>query len=322
MNIRSALLLTTLLVLAGCEMLPWSTSSDGERVDVGGTQLFVKRIGQGDPIVVIHGGPVLEHSYLLPHLLPLADSHELIFYDQRLCGRSASPAPPGSARIATFVEDLETLRIELGLGPIHLMGHSFGGLLAMHYALRHEDRLRSLILLDSMSASSALWKKEERTLAGQTSPEIMKESLKIKESDAFKERHPDAIRKLLMLSFRAQFKDPSKIERLGLFVPDDYFDRARQFAAMGADLREFDLHPQLGAVKVPTLVLYGDAEPGAEIGGRALHAAIKDSTLSLIEDAGHFPFIEQPESFMKAVRAFPPLNTRPDQQVRQPTGAQ
>ena len=132
-----------------------------QRVAVNGTELFVKRLGAGEPIVVVHGGPLLEHGYLLEHLEPLAEDYELIFYDQRLSGRSAARADPGSIRLATLVDDIEALREALELGRIHLMGHSWGGMLAMRYAIAHPDNLRSLLLLDSMAASSELWRAEE-----------------------------------------------------------------------------------------------------------------------------------------------------------------
>ena len=273
-------------------------------LSINGTELFVNRMGSGDPIVVIHGGPVLEHGYLLPHLAPLAESNELIYYDQRLSGRSAPTVDSNTVRIATFVEDIEALRVRLDLGRIHLMAHSWGGLLAQHYAVAYGDNLRSLILLNSMSASSRLWQEEEISLARRDTPADSAARQTILDSEAFAARAPEAIAALLRVSFRPQFYDPSFTDQLVLYVPDDYAERSRQFGFMMVDLTEYDLHEALNGVTTPTLLVYGADEPGATLGGAALHESLQHSTLVTIGKAGHFPFIEQPEEFFTQVRAF------------------
>ena len=273
-------------------------------VEVNGTELFVKRMGAGEPIVIVHGGPVLEHGYLLPHLEPLAEGYELIFFDQRLSGRSAGSVDPESVRLATFVDDIEALREVLGLGPIHLMGHSWGGMLAMRYAIRYGDNLRSLILLDSMAASSELWRAEEAAVAESISPEEAAELEALRQSEGIQQRRPDAIENLLRTTFRLQFADPAKVDLLEIYVPDDYVSRSGQFGAIGVDLAEFDLREELAAIDVPTLVLYGAEEPGVTIGGAAIADAIPGATLETIPDAGHFPFIENPSVFLAVVRGF------------------
>ncbi len=275
-----------------------------ELMPVNGTELYVNRMGHGEPILIVHGGPVLEHGYLLPHLAPLAEGYELIFYDQRLSGRSAPRVEPESVRIATFVEDIEGLRTSLGLDRIHLMAHSWGGLLALRYALAHEDRLLSLVLLSSMSASSKLWKEEEKLLAERLTAEDKEKRQVILASEAFKSRPTEAIERLLRLSFKHQFHDPAGLDALRLYVPEDYMERSRQFAGMQGDLTDFDLHEELGGLSVAALVLYGSEEPGARIGGTALHEALPGSKLVLLEESGHFPFVEQPAAFLETVREF------------------
>lgn len=273
-------------------------------VAVNGTELWVKRLGAGEPIVVVHGGPLLDHGYLLPHLEPLAADHELIFFDQRLSGRSAPSVEESSVRLTEFAEDIEALRIALGLERIHLMAHSWGGLIAMSYALRYEPNLRSLMLLDSMPASATLWRQEQAILAENIPEADRAERQAILATEAFAARRPEAIEKLLRLSFRPQFHDPAKLDQLDLYVPDDHPERSRQFAVLRSDLESFDLNSDLGGLTVPTLVLFGRAEPGATLGGPALHQALPVSELVIIEEAGHFPFIEQSEAFLSAVREF------------------
>ncbi len=309
-----ALLLVGACAPAGDDAPPVPTTTDlavtEHLVAVNGTELFVKRMGAGEPIVVVHGGPVLEHGYLLPHLEPLAEAYELIFYDQRLSGRSAGTADPESIRIATFVDDIEALREALGLGRIHLMGHSWGGMLAMRYAVRYGDNLRSLVLLDSMAASAELWGAEEAALAERITPEVRAELDAFRQTEAFQQRQPQAIGTMMVMAFRAQFTDPTKADLLELYIPDDYVARSEQFRAMRVDIVGFDFYDELATVDAPTLVLYGADEPGATFGGVAIAEAIPNATLELVPAAGHFPFIEKPTACLDAIRRFLKLRPR------------
>jgi proline iminopeptidase len=282
---------------------PVGVTEEGLRT-VNGTELFVRRMGAGKPVIVVHGGPVLEHGYLLPHLAPLAASHELIFYDQRLSGRSAADVPAESVTIDSFVQDIESLREALGLDRFTLMAHSWGGFLAMQYAIEHGARLEALVLLDSMAASTDLWRQEETALAEKISDDDRAEREALMASEAFAAREPAALRELMLLSFRAQFADAGKIDGLDLYVPVDYMARSARFGALGPELENFDLHEALRTVTVPTLVLYGAEEPGAALGGAAIHDALPNSLRITVARAGHFPFLEQPEAFLIAVRSF------------------
>jgi proline iminopeptidase len=301
---REATLALATVAISACGEPYGELPTEGALLPINGTELYVKRIGAGEPVVIVHGGPMLEHGYLLPHLRPLADNHELIFYDQRLSGRSAARVDSASVRIATFVDDIEEIRRSLGLQRIHLLGHSWGGLLAMHYALRYQQNLRSLVLLNSMSASSQIWREEERLLAQRLTVADSVERQAIRATEAFANQEPDAIAQLLRLSFRLQFADTSMVNELQFHVPEDYSDRSRQFGYMMVDLMGYDLHDALTAVTVPTLILYGLAEPATELSGAKLHATMPNSELVVIDDAGHFPFIEQPIGFTDAVKRF------------------
>ncbi len=271
---------------------------------VNGTELYVKRMGAGPPVIVVHGGPVLEHGYLLPHLTPLAESFELIFYDQRLSGRSDATVDSGSVRLDTFVDDIEALRQSIGFDRIHLLGHSWGGLLALRYAIGHGEHLASLVLVSPMSASSVLWQEEERLLAQRVTAEDSLERDSLRASPALADRRPEAVRQMLLLSFRPQFHDRARIGELELYVPDDYGERSRQFAYMMPDLTSFDFHNELAGVTVPTLLVYGSDEPGRTLGGSALSEHLPNDQFTVIADAGHFPFLEQPRAFLTTVRQF------------------
>jgi proline iminopeptidase len=302
LRLPTSALSVCLLLLISAAAQPAATSEGLKPIN--GTELWVKRIGAGDPIVVVHGGPVLDHGYLLPHLEPLAEDYELVFYDQRLSGRSSPAVGEDELSIGAFVEDIEALRSKLDLGKIHLMAHSWGGHLALRYALDHGEHLASLVLLDSMAASTELWREEEKLLGESVSAEIAAERNAILESEALKAREPGAIEKLMKVSFSSQFHDPAKAAALEFYIPEDYAARSQRFAALAPELEAYDLHEPLAALTVPTLVLYGEAEPGAALGGKAIADAIPGAELVLIPEAGHFPFVEQPYAFASEVRSF------------------
>ena len=108
--------------------------------------LFVKVLGQGEPLLLMHGGPGLDHS-TLSSLEPLADQFTLIFYDHRCNGRSTGVVE--SMTFENLTADADALRQRLGFERWAVLGHSFGGLVALEYALRYPTRLSHLLLLDT-----------------------------------------------------------------------------------------------------------------------------------------------------------------------------
>ena len=292
------------ILFTGCGN-PDPTAADQEGIlEVNGTELFFKRMGKGEPIVVVHGGPVLDHSYLLPHLKPLANDYELIFYDQRLSGRSSAAVDSSDVTLQNFVDDIEGLRTSLGLNKIHILAHSWGALLAMKYAVRYPEHVGRLILSDAMPPSTRLWQQEQVELAKRTAAEDRKAREAIVTADGFDPRSPESIEKLLLLSFRNKFHDSTYADGLDLYVPDDYRKRSGLFGLLMPELQNYNLLPDLADLQIPTLIIYGSDEPAAEISGKKLDQTIPNSKMVLIKQSGHFPFIEQQKRFMEVVRDF------------------
>lgn len=294
-----AAMLVTALALAACA--PGTTD---ELLPLNGTELFVHAEGRGEPVVILHGGPLLEHGYLLPHLRPLADEFRLVFADQRLSGRSAPTVDSASVRLATFVEDIEALRRHLGAERIHLLGHSWGGQLALRYALAHGDRLASLVLVSPTPPSSALWQQEEAQLAAFVTAEDSTELAALRAAPGLAAGDTSLIRQMLQVSFRSAFHDRSRASGLTITVPDRYQERSRQFGLLWPELQQYDLVPELARIRTPTLIVFGASEPAFALSGQLLADSLPDAELVGIPDAGHFAFIEQPARFQQAVRAF------------------
>jgi pimeloyl-ACP methyl ester carboxylesterase len=105
------------------------------------------------PIIILHGEPDFDHNYLLPDMDRLSDSFRLIYYDHRGRGQSGSNVQPEDVTIESEIKDLESLREYFQLVSVAVLGHSWGGVLAMEYAIRHPNRVSHLILMNTAPAS-------------------------------------------------------------------------------------------------------------------------------------------------------------------------
>src|SRR6188472_1717133 len=130
--------------------MPIAEAQSGTR-QVRGASIFERRIGEGPPVVVLHGGPGAHHDYLLPGFDALALEHTLIYYDQRGGGRSpvSRDVPVGWRE---HVADLEALREIWGIERLTIAGYSWGGLLALLYATEHPERVARLALVSPAPA--------------------------------------------------------------------------------------------------------------------------------------------------------------------------
>ncbi len=124
------------------------------RISMGKASLYSREIGRGQPIIVLHGGPDFDQSYLLPEMDDLANAFRLIYYDQRGRGRSADRVPPEEVTLTSEVDDLDKVREYFHLKSPALLGHSWGAVLALEYAVRHPERVSHLILMNPAPASA------------------------------------------------------------------------------------------------------------------------------------------------------------------------
>lgn len=123
-------------------------------IDLGDVKINYLIKGKGQVIIVIPGGPGLGFGYLKNEMINLlSNDFQLLFYDQRGCGHSTGVEDTSKLKMKNFVEDLEKLRLTLKLEKLNLLGHSFGGLLAIYYIIEHPENVESLILAESDPAS-------------------------------------------------------------------------------------------------------------------------------------------------------------------------
>jgi proline iminopeptidase len=297
------LFIASFLSLFACSESP--KDKDG-MIDVpGNTSLYYHMIGKGEPVIIIHGGPMLDQSYLYDHFKSLAKNHTLIFYDQRVSGKSSPTADSTSLTMANMVNDIETIREKLGLDQVHVIGHSWGGFLAARFAGEHSTKVKSLILCDAMPPTQRLWQQEENEIAHRLTAydSIVRDA--IINSDGFKNTSDVTfVDSLMKASFKTQFVDSTKLSKLKVKLPKDYFQRSKVFSYIGREFYGFDITEQLKRIIAPTLIIYGDQEPALKISAPVYQANIFGSSVVTIKQSGHFPFIEQPEEFIKTVEKF------------------
>ncbi len=275
-------------------------------VDVHGTRLFVREVGSGTPLVVLHGGPGLSHDYLAPQLIALlAQEYRLIFYDQRASGRSSGREDTTRLTMAQFVEDLEQLRVTLGLGAMNLLGHSFGGLLAMQYASTYPQSVRTLLLLDSSPASWALNFPYFRRTIAERQGEAGRRELEALLAPAGARTDPATMTRYYRMYFRSFFHDPRQSEQLELGIDAHWLANvAVTNGRVWGDLGEYDIHERLPRIQAPTLIVHGTSSVLSMQGAEAIAARIPRSRLIRLQDVGHFPYIEAPLAFSTTVRTF------------------
>ncbi len=294
--------LLVLLLLVSCTT-PQKGDEEG-MLAVNGTNLYYHAIGKGEPVIIIHGGPVLDQSYMIDHFNDLAKNYRLIFFDQRACGKSSADVDTTSMTMKILIDDIDQFRQNLGLDQVHILGHSWGGMLAAKYAIEYPLKVKSLVLCDAMAPSFRLWNEEEQVVAQRTSAYDSLLEEQIKSQEGFKNQEVKWVDSLMKVSFKSQFVDTSKLSLLKIRLPQDYFKRSKIFEHIGPELFAFDLTTQLEKITAPTLVIYGDQEPAKEISAPVYKNGIANSKLVIIPNSGHFPFIEQPVRFNNAVNLF------------------
>ena len=265
---------------------------------VRGVTLFERRVGEGPPVIVLHGGPGADHGYLLPGFDTLAVGRELVYYDQRGGGRSpvARDVPVGWRE---HVADLEALRQLWALDRLVVLGYSWGGLLAQLYATEHPDRVERLGLVCPAPSWRAARDEFERRFAERSlAPELVAERLALRES-GLRERDPRAYeRRLFELAVVPYFYDPARARDL---TPFRVVGRTQQ--EVWRSLNDYDLRPDLRRLRLPAFVLHGEDDP-IPIEASRETAALLGAEFHALDRCGHCPHVERLRDFRRLLDAF------------------
>jgi proline iminopeptidase len=272
---------------------------------INGTELQVKTVGSGTPIIVIHGGPGLNYSYFLPQLANLSKKHRLIFFDQRASGRSSADLDSTQMTLEMMVDDIDYIRRHFGYDKVTVLGHSWGGLLAMKYAIRHPAHLQSLILVSTVSPMAGEFVPESAKAArSRTTKADSAARAAILRSDEFKTGTGAAFAKFLKLTFKSAFHDPAFVDSLNLELDDDFNIKRKKLNYLSKEVSSYDLYPDIAKIKAPVLIIHGAADTTPETLSVKIQKAIPKSKRVTIQKAGHFPFVERRSEFSDVVLKF------------------
>lgn len=265
-------------------------------------RLFCRDVGDGHPAVVVHGGPSLDHAYLLPELDRLAASFHLLYYDQRGRGRSGAGVRAEDVSLASELDDLERVRSHFGAESVAVVGHSWGGLLALEYAVRHPARVSRLILLDTAPVSAEGWRLLLEAFDARP-PGDLEEMTAISSTAAYERGDPEADAAHLRAHFRMTVPRPELLEALVARLRQNVTEEGVLLArAVGERLIAesvgsvgYDLLPALRGLEVPTLMLHGEHDfIPIELVVR-IADAIPGARLSVLAGCGHFTYLEEPQ---------------------------
>jgi proline iminopeptidase len=281
-------------------------------VPVDNAALFYREIGQGQPIIILHGGPDFDHRYLLPDMDRLSDSYRLIYYDQRGRGKSVVGAvQPEDINHHSEIQDLEDLRKYLQLDTVAVLGHSYGGVLAMFYAIQQPARVSHLILMNTAPASH-----EDLLLLRQELSKrfaIHADKLNaLKSSPEYAAGDPDTVAEYYRLRFSTTIIQPEHLDILMRQMRLSFTNASvLQARVIEEHLYEetwyseaYDLFPKLKQLNLPTLVIHGDNDFIPVECAVHVAQAVPGADFALLKDCGHFAYLEAPDEVRSALADF------------------
>lgn len=257
------------------------------------------------PVLLLHGGPGADHDYLLPQFLDLADSYRLIFYDQRGGGRSKTDdRTPITWR--AHVDDLDAAIRELRLEPATMLGYSWGGLLALLFAIesahgRTRCHVARLGLVDPAPVNRGYRRRFEAEFSRRQNSKSVGQLRADLATSGLRETNPGAYRqRAFELSVAGYFADPSAAHDL---TPFRVMGRVQD--SVWQSLGDYDLSRPglLDSVAIPALVVHGREDP-IPLESSSVIARTLRAPLVVIDRAGHVPYVEQPAELFSALRSF------------------
>jgi pimeloyl-ACP methyl ester carboxylesterase len=279
-----------------------SDISAGRLIDIGDTSLFVEERGSGIPLICLHGGPGPDHHMWGDYLDPLADRFRLLLIDQRSQGRSAK-APPETWTFPQMATDVSMLAEALLLEQYAVLGHSFGGMVALQHAVDYPGAAAATIVSNVVPSARYLAPHVQASIATFEPAEMREQVMQAWAAEA-QVVTPADLEDLWLRMMPFQFRDPFDprmaefMERGAgvVYAPDV----VRHFASFPIEVEE-----QLPNVTQPVLVIAGRHDRTCSLeGAQSVAERVPDAELVILEDSAHMTFVEENDRFVSVVREF------------------
>jgi proline iminopeptidase len=301
---RSLLLPFLLAGIMACEA-PRNPAPGEGYVAVPGGRVWYQVVGEGPgtPVVVLHGGPGAP-SYYMSSLARLGEDRPVVFYDQLGAGRSDMPSDTTLWRIERFMAELDSVRAHLGLEKIHLLGHSWGTMLATDYVLGGAKGVRSLVLA-SPALSTELWKRDADALIA-TLPDSVREAIRTHEEAG---TYEDPAFQAAMMDFYGRYVTlrwgPDVDSTFAHFGAElyGYMWGPSEFTPTGT-LRSYDRTDRLGELALPVLYTAGEFDEARPETVRYFQSLTPGAELAIIPGSAHLTTVDAPEAFADTISRF------------------
>ncbi|MGI0525019.1 proline iminopeptidase-family hydrolase [Rhizobium giardinii] len=288
----------------------WREIKPDERfeVEVDGFKVVAYSFGTGDEVVFcLNGGPGLPCDYLREaHSCLVDEGYRIVAYDQLGTGASDRPADSGLWTIGRYVEEAETVRKALNLGKVHMLGHSWGGWLAIDYALTYPENLKTLILEDTVADIPHLVQELERLRAALGSETI---AMMQKHEAQGTIDHPEYLAAITILNYRHVCRLsiwPAPVKRslddwnMG---PYGTMQGPNEFLYTG-NLKDWNRVPDLPKITVPVLITCGEHDELTPACALRMKLGLPNAELTVFANASHMPFYENPQAYYPALLDF------------------
>jgi L-proline amide hydrolase len=256
------------------------------------------------PLLALHGGPGSTHNYFAP-LERLGTERPIVLYDQVGCGSSDRPTDIDWS-IAVFREEVDAVREQLGLSQIHLLGTSWGGMLALEHVLSGARGILSLVLSSTL-ANVDQWAEEQLKLRARLPSEVIEVLERHEQAGTYDD--PEYERAMDVYFDRHFYRGPkprAELERMAAERATDVY-RAMQgpneWTVTGA-IKGWDVRDRLGEIDLPTLVVRGRYDMCTEPIAAELVNGIRGAREVVLQNSSHTPVLEETDRYLEIVGGF------------------
>jgi proline iminopeptidase len=283
-------------------------SFDRIEIPLGDHKLCAYSLGTGDNIVMlIHGGPGFPSNYLQDSHAFLADEgYRIITWDQLGCGQSDKPNDPGLWQLPRFVAEVEAVRDYLGLGKVHLLGQSWGGVLGLEYCFNYQANVKSFIMANSTPDAPLMEKGFERLRSALGHETLTMMSRREAEGTT---HHPEYQAAATILFYRhicrtEQWTKAMQYccDNIGKPVWDTMF--GGQIFKCDGNLKHWNRSNDLSQIKLPVLIIHGEYDEIIPDCAALAHRELPNSEFVLFRNCSHMPFYEDPEKYQTVLKTF------------------
>ncbi len=274
---------------------------------VNGFRLFYRSFGNGkNTLLCLHGGPGATHDYLLPLGGLGGDEIRVILYDQLGCGKSERPREKSRYNIEYGVEEVEGVRQALNLGKINLFGNSYGGALALQYALKYQRNISKLIISSGL-ASFRETVEEMMRLRTLLPKEVQDVYAKYEAAEDY--QNPEYLKavEVFYRNFLCRLPEwPEELSRTMNGISTDVYwsmNGPNEFTIIG-NLKDWDITARLREIRAPTLITVGKYDEVTPKVAETIHRGIPGSKLIIFENSAHVAMLEERQRYLKTLREF------------------